>query len=126
VDSCPTGALKFGEESELAGLIAQAQVKKPEAGTKPRVYYLNVPKKFIAGTVYDPVEKEVVIGATVTATAAGGASCSTQTDAFGDFWLHGLDESTYAVTIAADGFAPATCEVSTEQDVSLGDIPLGR
>ena len=73
----------------------------------------NVPKKFIAGTVYDPVEKEVVIGATVTATAADGASCSAQTDAFGDFWLRGLDEGTYAVTITADGFAPATCEVST-------------
>ena len=127
VDSCPTGALRFGEESEFAELIARAQVMKPELGTKPRVYYLNVPKRFIAGTVYDPAEKEVVIGATVTATAAGGASCSVETDAFGDFWIEGLDEGAYAVTIAADGFSPATCEVSTvQQDVSLGDIPLAR
>ena len=65
VDSCPTDALRFGEESEFADLIAQAEVMRPELGTRPRVYYLNVPKKFIAGTVYDPVEKEVVIGATV-------------------------------------------------------------
>ena len=126
VDSCPTDALRFGEESEFAELIAQAQVMKPELGTKPRVYYLNIPKKFIAGTVYDPGEKEVVVGATVTAIAADGASCSAETDAFGDFWIRGLDEGTYAVTITADGFAPATCEVSTEQDVSLGDIPLAR
>ena len=68
-DACPTEAIKFGEESEFADLIAKAEVLKPELGAKPRVYYLNIPKKFIAGTVYDPVEKEVVIGATCTLTA---------------------------------------------------------
>ena len=73
VDSCPTKAITFAEESELADLIARAEVMKPEAGTRPRVHYLNLPKKFIAGTVYDPVEKEVVIGATCTLTAADGA-----------------------------------------------------
>ena len=80
VDSCPTEALKFGEESEFADLIAQAEVMKPELGTKPRVYYLNIPKKFIAGTVYDPIEKEVVIGATCTATPAGGGDAVTVDD----------------------------------------------
>ena len=68
---------------------------KPELGTKPRVYYLNVPKKFIAGTVYDPVEKEVVIGATVTATPAGGGAVSVQTDEFGDFWLKDLETGVF-------------------------------
>ena len=43
---------------------------KPELGAKPRVYYLNIPKKFIAGTVYDPIEKEVIIGATCTLTGS--------------------------------------------------------
>ena len=65
-DSCPTEAIKFGEESEFKDLIAKAEVLKPEPEAKPRVYYLNMPKKFVAGTVYDPVEKEVVIGATCT------------------------------------------------------------
>ena len=51
--------------------IAKAEVLKPELGAKPRVYYLNIPKKFIAGTVYDPVAKEVVIGATCTLTGSG-------------------------------------------------------
>ncbi len=54
-DACPTEAIKFGEESEFAAEIAKAEVLKPELGHKPRVYYLNMPKKFIAGTVYDPV-----------------------------------------------------------------------
>jgi len=126
VDSCPTKALKFGEESEFADLIAKAQVLKPEKGTRPRVYYLNIPKKFIAGTVYDPPEKEVVIGAVCTATPVGGGEAVTvETDAFGDFWFKDLDDGVYKVTISADGFALKTYdEVSTEKDVNLGDIPL--
>ena len=78
---------------------------KPEAGTKPRVYYLNIPKKFIAGTVYDPKEKEVVIGATCTLTpAAGGAALTVATDEFGDFWFNDIEAGTYALSIMADGF----------------------
>ena len=45
--------------------MPRAEYLKPErkAKDKPRVHYLNLPKRFIAGTVYDPVEKEVIIGA---------------------------------------------------------------
>ncbi|WP_459919209.1 hypothetical protein, partial [Desulfocicer niacini] len=64
VDQCPTEALKFGEESDFADFIKDAEFLNPEAGTKSRVYYKNLPKKFVGGTVYDPVEKEVIIGAT--------------------------------------------------------------
>ena len=38
---------------------------KPELGTKPRVYYLNVPKKFIAGTnikILDTYSDPVAVG----------------------------------------------------------------
>ena len=48
VDACPTEALKFGEESEFSNLIGEAEVLQPEFGAKPRVYYLKIPKKFIA------------------------------------------------------------------------------
>ena len=128
VDTCPTKALQFGEESEFAELIAEAEVRKPELGTKPRVYYLNVPKKFIAGTVYDPVEKEVVIGAAVTATHVDGGDAGTvETDAFGDFWLQDLEAGVYSLSIAAEGFATKVYDViDTVQDVSLGDIALSR
>jgi Fe-S-cluster-containing dehydrogenase component len=128
VDSCPTGAIRFADERELANLIAEAEVLKPEAGTKPRVYYLNIPRQFIAGTVYDPVEKEVVIGATVTATpAAGGAGVAVETDGFGDFWLEGLDVGAYDVSIEADGFSTRViAAVETETDVNLGDIAVER
>jgi tetrathionate reductase subunit B len=130
-DACPTEAIKFGEESELADLIGQAEVLEPELGAKPRVYYLNIPKRFIAGTVYDPIEKEVVIGATCTLARNSnpdqGASLTTVSDGFGDFWFRGLADSTYSLTIDAKGFvAKSYDEISTEKDVNLGDIPLSR
>ena len=58
VDSCPTGALKFGEEEEFKDLIAKAEILKPEAKAGPRVYYIGIPKRFVAGAVYDPEADE--------------------------------------------------------------------
>jgi tetrathionate reductase subunit B len=127
-DACPTEAIKFGEESELADLIDQAEVLKPGLGAKPRVYYLNIPRKFVAGTVFDPIEKEVVIGATCALVGSGdGDKQTVVTDAFGDFWFRGLADGTYSLTIDAEGFAAKSyAEISTEKDVNLGDIPLSR
>jgi tetrathionate reductase subunit B len=137
VDACPTGALRFLEEAEAAEFIAGAEVLRPERELAPRVYYRNVPKKFIAGTVYDPIRKEVVRGATCVlgrqggeapdgSAAVAGAGLTTKTDGFGDFWFEGLDVATYSLRIAADGFpAKVFAGLSTEGDVNLGDIPLG-
>ena len=61
VDACPTLALKFMEESEAKAYIKKAEVAKPERASqdKPRVYYLNLPKRFVAGTVYDPSKRKL-------------------------------------------------------------------
>lgn len=125
VDSCIREALKFGEEAEFKDLIAQAEVLEPDFGTKPkaRVYYLNLPKRFIAGTVYDPAAEEVVIGATCTLSGDGTGTATT--DGFGDFWFEGLKVGTFSLKIEAAGFATWTKDsISTAKDVNLGDIPL--
>ena len=116
------GALTFGEEADLQDLIAQAEVLHPEYGLKPRVYYLNLPKRFIAGTVYDPDTKEVVIGA--TCTLSGDETATATTDEWGDFWLEGLQVGTYSLKIEGGGKSTTISNISTEKDVSLGDIPL--
>jgi tetrathionate reductase subunit B len=130
VDACPTLALTFQEEEEARDPIAQAEVRHPEYGQRPRVYYLNVPRRFVAGTVYDPVRKEVVTGATCSLTGSGASPAETgrrETDGFGDFWFEGLEEGTYSLEIRADGFASRTFEgLTTAKDVNLGDIPLDR
>ena len=127
VDACPTLAIRFVEESDAQSFINGAEVIRPEreGKDKPRVYYRNLPKRFVAGTVYDPVEKEVVIGAMITLTkAGGGGSRSVKTDSYGDFWFEGLDVGRFNLKIEKDGKSKVFKNVSTDLDVNLGDIPI--
>lgn len=125
VDACPTEALKFGEESELKDMIKKSIIMRPELKIKPRVYYLNMPKQFIGGTVYDRVEEDVVIDATCT-LQGNGVELTATTDGFGDFWFEGIEEGVYSLKIEAEGFAAKTFNnLSTEgKSLNLGDIPL--
>lgn len=123
VDACPTGALMFGEESDFADLMAGAETLKPELGLKTRVGYLGMPKRFIAGTVYDPAAEEVVIGATCTLTGDGG-TFTQETNHWGDFWFEGLEIGSFTLKIDAAGKSKTIADISTAKDVGLGDIPL--
>ena len=109
VEACPTDALQIVEG-------------EPEDGL--RVVYKNRPGRFIGGLVYDPEEKEVVIGATCILSDGR----ETVTDDFGDFWFHNLPEGEYGLIIRAEGFAPKVFEsLSTVGvDLNLGDIPLEK
>jgi tetrathionate reductase subunit B len=123
VDSCPTNALKFGEESTLAADIAKSENFHPEFKLKPRVHFLALPKKFIAGCVYDPTKKEIIEGAVCTLTGAG-VTLTQNTDGWGDFWFEDLGVGTYSLKIDAAGKTKTIPNISTEIDVGLGDIPL--
>jgi tetrathionate reductase subunit B len=128
-DACPTGAFTFGEEEDLADKIKQAELLKPELPTRPRVYYINLPKKWIAGAVYDSLADECTEGAKVTATnRETGASVSTTTDNYGDFWLKNLPDGTYILMIEAAGYSPKRVGPidATQKDQNLGDIALFR
>jgi len=126
VEACPVDAIGFGEESELMDFIEGSTVRKPEAGTCPRVYYRNVPGEFIAGTVFDPDEMEVVIGARVRATN-GGKMWEVITDDFGDFWFRDLAVGVYDVVIEAKGFKYKVFNgVRSKNSINLGDIALER
>jgi tetrathionate reductase subunit B len=122
-DVCAHGAIKFGDEAELSDLIAKAEVLHPEFGVKPRVYYIGLPKKFIAGTVYDPVVEEVIISARCVLTGDSG-SFTTTTDEFGDFWFEGLEVGTFNLKIEFNDKTLTIDSINTEKDVSLGDIAL--
>jgi tetrathionate reductase subunit B len=126
VEACPTGAIQFGEEAELAGAIAGATVLQPETGNRPRVYYRNIPGTFIAGTLYDPVEKEVIIGARCR-LSSGGKLMETTTDVYGDFWFNDLAAGTYDVAVEAEGFeAKYFTGLDAGKSLNLGDIALAR
>lgn len=126
-DACPTLAIRLLDEEEAKDLIAEAEVWKPELKDEllPRVYYLNLPKKFIAGTLYDPLEEEVIIGATCTLTTGGDKKLTTQTDSYGDFWFEGIAEDTYELELTYAGKTKRFADLdTTQEDINLGDIPL--
>ena len=124
-DNCPTLCIKIMDEDDAKDLIANAEVMKPELGTKPRVYYLNVPKKFIAGTIFDPVEDEVIIGGDCTLSAADGKTYNVKSNHFGDFWFNDIPDGVYKLDIKAGSKSKslAGLDVSCE-DLNLGDIAL--
>lgn len=118
-DNCVHEAIMWGEESELD--LEGAERLHPEYGTAPQVWYKHLPKKFIAGRVYDPVAKEVLIGAKVTAKGEAG-TYTAETNWIGDFWLRDLPDADWTVTIEYQGKA-MDIETSTKvKDIGLGDV----
>jgi Fe-S-cluster-containing dehydrogenase component len=126
VDACASGALKFGEAEQFKEQLAQV-AQDQLGGRRGRVVYLNAPKTFVAGTIYEPTEKEVIIGATCTLTdSERNLSYTVQTDGFGDFWFEGLPEGgTYSLRIDKSGKSKLIENIDATKDVNLGDIPMG-
>ena len=132
VEACATGALRFGDEADFAGEIARAQRGSAGFALDPaigsHVYYLNAPKRWIAGTVADRTINEVVIGADVAIyDEAGSEVARVQTDWAGDFRYYECDRARYRVRIHAQGYEPvelfADC---TEADVVFDDVLVVR
>lgn len=127
-DACPTLAIRMMDEDDAKELIKEAEVYMPEIRdeTKPRVYYLNMPKKFIAGTLYDPATDEVLIGATCTLTDVGaGQQCTVTTDNYGDFWFEGLRDGKFKLELQSGGKKKVFDDLDTTRDaINLGDIAM--
>ena len=128
-DNCPTLSIRIVDEDseEAKEFIANSEFYKPEIADKmkPRVYYRGLPKKFIAGTVFDPEQDEVIIGGCCTLTAADGNACTATTDHFGDFWFEDLPDGNYKLEIKADGKTKSFKDLDTAvADINMGDIPL--
>jgi tetrathionate reductase subunit B len=127
-DVCPTGAFTFGDEEELKDRIAEAEPMPHDLETKPRAYFIGIPKRFVGATIFDPDEDEVIIDACVTIIAqSSGKETPAKTDEFGDFWVDGLSPERYAVVIKKSGYPETRLEANlTDGDINLGDIPMSR
>ena len=91
------------------------------------VHYLNLPKRWVAGEVYDPEADEVVIGAKVTLANAEGteAVAVTETDDFGDFWFRQMEPAAYTVWVEAEGYLPRHFPVDAgAADVNAGPLAV--
>jgi tetrathionate reductase subunit B len=127
-EACPTGAFTFGDEEELREQIKSAELSEIDLKTKPRVYFIGLPKRFVGATVFDPEEDEVIIGADVSIiNISNKKKILARTDEFGDFWVDGLSPGRYSVIIKKTGYPLKKLEADlTVDDINLGDIPISR
>ena len=115
VEACPNQALVFGDladpESNISKLIAANKVTQLEClgDMGSSVVHLNIPSRFLAGTVAYPQElEEVCIGAKGKITnEASGEVCETETNWAGDYEFENLPKNaSYTVEISFPGFKP--------------------
>ena len=124
VDACPTETLKFGEKEDLIDLIEGAEVLMPETGNHPQVYYRNIPREFIGGTLYDPEKEEIIEGARCRLTQ-GPRGWDVYSDDFGDFKIQDVPVGIYDLVITAPGYELKVFEgIRLKESIALGDIAL--
>jgi NAD-dependent dihydropyrimidine dehydrogenase PreA subunit len=131
VESCPTGALVFGDlddpDSAIAKLAADASVEElhPEYKAQPLVRYIGLPKRFVAGEVVLQDNPGECAQAVTVSLQGGGVKLETKTDLFGDFEFEDLQKNqTYQINVAANGYVTRQIELITRKDVNLGEIVL--
>jgi Fe-S-cluster-containing dehydrogenase component len=132
--SCPTGAMRAikVEDEEMARMASEQEleVMKPEAGTRPRVYYRNLwrySKCFIGGTVSTEANGLVdcVEGAEVRLLKDGAVVAEVMSDNYGDFKFDKLDPNsgTYMVEVSAKG-RKKSFQATLGVSMNLGEIML--
>lgn len=131
VDACATGAMRFGDVEDFADEIAVGEYLPvvdgmvDAADLLPHVYYLNLPKRFVAGAIVDFANDEVVVGSVVKLVNSNGdAVGEVETDEFGDFIFNQVDPDVYTICVSSDGFARTFVADATEKDVNLGDCGI--
>jgi hypothetical protein len=101
----------------------------PEYWTQNRVYYMGLPKTFIAGTVVNKATDECFEGADVTLKdIATGKEMKAKTNNYGDFEFEGLDSGkVYSLKIESAGYSPITKDtIALNTDTYLGDLFLSK
>jgi Fe-S-cluster-containing dehydrogenase component len=133
VQVCPSEALVFGDlddpKSDISRIVAskKAEALDPGRKTKPRVYYLGLPKLFIAGSVVFGDVDDCAEGVSVTLTKqSGGISAKTSTNNFGDFEFDGLGAGRYSAKLECKGYKAKTVNVDLKTDKHLGVVKLTK
>jgi len=134
-ESCPTGALVFGDLDDPGSKVSQVlkakagktESFKPEFGTKPVVKYISLPKPFIAGEVLlSDKPGECLRGAKVTLQAKAEKKIFvTETDFLGDFEFKGLAGDTdYILRAEHEGYIAKELAVRTNASLNVGELVL--
>jgi Fe-S-cluster-containing dehydrogenase component len=133
VESCPTGAMVFGDlddpQSEIAQRVAtlETEVLHPEYGCSPLVRYNGIPGRFVAGEVVLDDAADVCACGIKVVLEGEGVRDETISDVFGQFEFEGLvHRGTYTISVGHAGYVPQTIDVRTDNDVYVGEVRLMR
>ncbi|MCC6474046.1 MAG: carboxypeptidase regulatory-like domain-containing protein [Burkholderiales bacterium] len=132
---CSTGAWRTlhveDEEMQRIAREDKLEVRAPQLGTRPRVYYKNMDrwaKEFIAGSVEAAIGgvTECVEGARITLEKDGKALAEALSDPYGDFRFGGLEQGSgaYTLRISEPRFASKAVNVTLGATAVLGAIAL--
>lgn len=135
VQSCPTEAMRaiLVDDVELEQLVAaeSLEVRSPELGARPRVFYRNMnrfTKCFIGGNIVTARSggQENVNGAIVRVLSGQTQVAETITDSFGDFKIDGFDRNSGAYMVEArhNLYGTANAAVSLGNSSYLGSLVL--
>jgi Fe-S-cluster-containing dehydrogenase component len=134
VQSCPTGAMIFGDlddpQSEVSQLLKAGgvEVYHPEWNTQPNVYYVDlykITRHFIAGTVVYGDTDECAEDVTATLNY-DGQTATKKTNNYGDFEFDGLDTGKYTVKLEAVGYNTKSMDIDLKTTEYLGQIILEK
>ena len=135
-ECCPNQAMLFGDlddpTSEIALYVKEHEGEleqlHPEYGTKPNVYYRNLPKPFICGEVVCGDSGACLKDATITLTCDDcGKVQVTSSDFLGDFEFRFLPTNkSFTLKVEAKGYKPLELKTRTIASVNLGEIVLAK
>lgn len=135
VQACPTGALRAvcADDTEMSRIYTaeKLEVLKPEANTRPSVFYKNLyrfNKCFIGGSIAANQQGIVdcIEGAKVTLLQGKDKLTETLTDNFGDFKFDQLAKNSgkYVIQVQMPGFPAAEVTLELTSSKNIGTIYL--
>ncbi|MEM8917491.1 MAG: 4Fe-4S dicluster domain-containing protein [Pseudomonadota bacterium] len=133
VDVSPKGAIEAVKISdtqmEKRAKAEGLEALRPELGTQPRVYYRNLDrftKCFIGGTLIAAVDgfEQCVENASITLFQSDREIGSTQSDAYGEFKLDGLDPNSGAYQLEISH--PKYGDLATDAHIGTDSVYLAE
>lgn len=128
VAACPRDALRYVDVADLVPEKMYAPTERLHAkyGTSPSVAYVNLPKPFVAGSVYDPTHERLLDGVQLVLTnEATGQAWHGETDFLGEFKVEGVEEGFYSLYLRKPGYGRKQIQrLEVRDGLNCGDIKL--
>ncbi|MGI5940419.1 MAG: 4Fe-4S dicluster domain-containing protein [Thermoleophilia bacterium] len=129
---CPNKGITFGDFDDPNSEVSQrikaenAEFLHPEFGLSGSVYFVNMPKRFVSGSLVFGDTKKSAKKVTVDLVGED-FEAHTVSNGFGDFEFEGLEKNKkFTIRVRCPGYKDAEVQVATYKDNDIGDIVLEK